>query len=150
MATQNIHRGNVLQVFNRIALGPPAVYQFLCMATTKSIKFATTLEDATVYDCDDPSKVPVRKSIPRQRMAELPISGKVDALRFATIRLAEEQAALINMRILVDLPLAQGGGYWQGDWWIESLEIGSTDNGIITFAASFKSDGLFPWTNAAS
>lgn len=149
MATQQIHAGTKFQIFNRISTGP-SVYEFLCMASTKAANFASEMEDATVYDCADPTKVPVRKSIVRKRMLDVPISGKVDALKFKALRDAEEDSTTLNLKIVIDVPLAQGGGYWSGDFRIESLEVASSDNGIVTFSAQLKSDGEYPWTDAAA
>ncbi len=150
MAKQLLHRGTLLQVFVRTAIGPPAVFDFLCPATSKGISMKTELEDATTIECSTPNAIPTSSYLPVKTMTDATISGRLDAIKIRPLREAFRLAQAINLRLLLDLPLASGGGSWQGDFWIESLDIATADNRMVTFSATLKGDGEVPWTNAAS
>lgn len=146
MATPTLLPGNRFRLYRES--GTPGTYTFVCIATTVTLTMSSDFEDATVPDCDTPTAIPTRKSIRRQRAWSLNFSGIVDADRFTDLRTDAEAEAAHSYQILVDKALADGGGTWTGDLFIESLEISKQDNGLVRFTAQARGDGALVWEDA--
>lgn len=127
----------------------PEVFAFLCIAQTKTITFTNEFEDATVPDCDTPLSTPARKSVLRSTSWGGSLAGVVDAKRFAVLEGDRKKVDPTNYQFLFDKPAADGGGTYTGPIFIESLQITSTNGGLVNFTMQFRGDGEVLWAPAA-
>ncbi|MCJ2132451.1 phage tail tube protein [Methylobacterium sp. E-045] len=148
MTSPNLLPGNRFRA-NRGNGATPEVFTFLCIAQTKTITFTNEFEDATVADCDKPLSVPSRKSVLRSTAWGGSIAGIVDAKRFAVLETDRKSETPINYQFIFDKPAADGGGTYTGPIFIESLQVTSTNNGMVNFTMQFRGDGEVVWAVAA-
>lgn len=61
------------------------------------------------------------------------------------------QGLSVNCQIWIDVPLADGGGYWHGAFVLPNFDVtGATQKQRSEFTCSMLSDGVIDWTDAAS
>ena len=127
-----------------------SAYVFICLAHSKGVTRSNSFESYMALDCDSPASPPVTKRHKTGSDWSMPFSGVMDAARFALLRAGADESASSQWRIVVDVPLADGGGQWDGAAWIENLEISSQNLGTVRFTANLVADGALPWTDATS
>lgn len=77
--------------------------------------------------------------------------GVLDPSDLATWRTWFLGATSRNCRVVVDLPLASGGGYYSGPFILTRFEnVSSKEEGLATFSLEMQSAGPITWTAAAS
>jgi predicted secreted protein len=54
-----------------------------------------------------------------------------------------------NIRVKVDVPGSDGGGYWQGAFHLSSFEITGTRKEVATNTVNLVSSGAVTWTDNA-
>jgi tail tube protein len=128
----------------------PEVFTFVCIAQTKGLTKTNEYEDATVPDCDNPTSIPNRKSIVRSHQWGLTFSGICDAKQFRVIDQDCDSETPINYQLLIDKPVAEGGGTWTGPIYFETLTVTSTNNGLVNFNATTRGDDKLTWLDAAA
>lgn len=127
--------------------GAPETYYFLCTVTTKGLNQTNEFDEAMLQDCDTPGLVPTRVSVPKGQTWSVSFSGKVDALRLQTIQNDMRDPKVRNYRLEIQGSGATGGGYFSCPARPETLNIESTDNGLVSFTATLRGEGDFPtWT----
>ncbi|KQP34303.1 hypothetical protein ASF27_01710 [Methylobacterium sp. Leaf102] len=148
MAAPNLLPGTRFRVLRGNG-ATPEVFAFVCIAQSKTITFTNEFEDATVADCEDPLKVPARKSVLRSTAWGGRIAGIVDAKRYAVLEADRKKEAPTNYQFLLDRSAAEGGGTFTGPIFTETLEISSQNNGLVNFTMQFRGDGEVVWAPVA-
>lgn len=149
MTTPTLLPGNRFRAYRGDSANPQN-YAFICLATSITLTLTNAYEDATVPDCDDPLKIPVRQSVLGSTSWGGRIAGQVDAVRLAKLRADAGSQTPIPYKFLVDQTLANGGGAWTGNVFVESLEITKNNNGIVAFTCQIRGDGPLVWTDATA
>ena len=130
--------------------GSPLAYKFFCLGTSLTLTITNSYEDATVADCDDPTGIPDRKSILSSRSWGGRIAGSVAADHLGDLRADAASETPIPYQFRVDPRDGVDAGNWAGDVFVESLEIGKSNNGIVSFTCQFRGDGPLAWNDGAS
>lgn len=147
MTTPTLLPGNRFRAY-RGDSGASPNWAFICLATSVTLTLTNAFEDATVPDCDDPLKIPVRQSVMSSTSWGGRIAGQVDATRLAKLRADAASQTPIPYQFKVDQAAGNGGGTWTGNVFVESLEIGKNNNGIVSFTCQFRGDGPLTWADA--
>lgn len=124
-------------------------YELICGLTAKSVTFSKEMNDFTVPDCDDPDKIVAVKRRARTKAMEVSGSGVYvtdDRERIEEWFADEEPRAA---RIEIDVPLADGGGRWQGDFHLSNHVVTGNDEDLIQAEMTILSDGEWEWVDAA-
>lgn len=145
MATPDLLPGNRFRAYRGIG----AQAEFVCLATSITLTITNAFEDATVADCDDPLKIPTRKSIKSSTSWGGRFAGSIAADHLADFRADVDSEVALPYTFKVDRNTA-GGGAWTGNVFIESFEIAKNNNGIVSFTAQFRGDGPLSWANASA
>ena len=130
----------------------PEVFGFPCGASTRQATFSKNTEDQALMDCDQPLDVPA--TVTRSGTStdtELSIEGKVAKQYWSAWRQWNDATGadeVKNIRILLDEPAADGGGYWQLKALLTNFQIGATDSGNVTFSATIMGAGQRTWVDA--
>ncbi|RVU17500.1 phage tail tube protein [Methylobacterium oryzihabitans] len=149
MTTPTLLPGNRFRAYRGDG-ATPTNWAFLCLGTSVTLTLTNAFEDATVPDCDEPLKIPVRKSVLSSTSWGGRIAGQVDATRLAKLRADAESQTPVLYQFRVDQSAANGGGAWTGTVFVENLEIAKTNNGIVGFTCQFRGDGALAWADAAA
>lgn len=152
MATPNLLPGNRFRIYRKDDTGTG--YTFVCTANAVALTRTNEFEDATLPDCATPTSIPARQSIVRSTQWGVRFSGPYDPKLNSTVRTDIENQALnqtpTTYQILIDRPLASGGGTYTGALWFESVEEGKTNNGMVTYTVTARGEGPLVWADAAS
>ena len=105
MTTPTLLPGNRFRAYRGDGANPQN-YAFICLATSITLTLTNAYEDATVPDCDDPLKIPVRQSVLGSTSWGGRIAGQVDAVRLAKLRADAGSQTPIPYKFLVDQTLA--------------------------------------------
>lgn len=149
MTTPTLLPGNRFRAYRGETPTAPN-WAFICLATSITLTLTNAFEDATVPDCDDPLKIPVRQSVLASTSWGGRIAGQVDAVRLAKLRADAGSTVPILYQFRVDQTAAAGGGAWTGNIFVENLEITKNNNGIVAFTCQLRGDGPLTWTDATS
>lgn len=139
-------RGTKLQVKRKNG----ASFDLVCMASTKGLTKTNTFDDATVLDCDNPDLAMNRRSILKQKSWSIDISGIADGHGFAVLDGDCNSETPVTYQFVNTLPMAAGGGTYQGDVWYENLAITTSDNGVVNFKGQLRGEGPLVFTAATS
>lgn len=148
MATPLLLPGNRFRAY-RSSGGAPETFVFICIAQSITLTISNEFEDATVADCDTPLSVPWRKSVLRSKSWSGRVAGAMDPARFANFRTDADSETPVRYQFMMDRTNAQGGGTWTGGIFIENLEIGKQNNGLVNWTAQFRGDDAVAWATAA-
>ncbi|KTS01973.1 hypothetical protein SB2_27990 [Methylobacterium radiotolerans] len=129
--------------------GSPLVYAFVCLGASITLTITNSYEDATVADCDNPVAIPDRKSILSSRSWGGRIAGSVAADHLDDLRADAASETPIPYQFRVDPKDGVDAGNWAGAVFVESLEIGKSNNGIVSFTCQFRGDGPLVWNTGA-
>lgn len=149
MAVPNLVPGYQFLLLRGNGDGPPETFTYLCTVTTRGLDETNEFDDAMLQDCDSPGLVPSRVSVPKGQTWQITFSGKVDATRLQVLQNDMRSAVLRTYQLQINFSGAQGGGYYQGEAYPETLKIESSENGITTFSGTLRGQGALPaWTAA--
>ena len=128
----------------------PETFAFPCGANARSVTFKNNLGEETVLDCDDPLGAPaaIQRWLESQDTT-MSITGRVakgDSL--AAWRAWSDDGVERNIRIMIDEPAVDGGGYYTVPAYLETLEMSSEGKGTVAFTASIMGSGTRVWTAA--
>lgn len=138
MASPDLVAGNLFRLYRET--DTPGTYEFVCLAQTVRLTRTNEYEDATVPECDAPTSIPNRKSTLRSRAWGLSFSGSSDAKRLEKVETDFATQVGRKYQILVDKTALLGGKTYTGTVLFESLEIGKTNNGIVSFTATVRGE----------
>lgn len=148
MATPDLLPGNLFRLY-RSAGGGPETFTFVCIATSRTLTQTAEFEDATVPDCTTPTSIPARKSIKRSTAWNLRFAGVMDAGKWANMRTDFDATSPQRYQIMVDKASASGGGTYTGAIWLETVEQGTENNGLVRFTIQARGDDTLTWAAAA-
>lgn len=127
----------------------PEVFGFTCGANSFGITLTNNLGEETVLDCDDPLDVPavIIRHLESQDTG-VNIAGMVTTEAWPTWRAWSDGGTEKNIRILLDEPAANNGGYWTLPAFLPTLELTKESSGKVRFTASISGAGQRVWTDA--
>lgn len=123
-----------------------------CALRTRGINFESTQSETAPLDCLDES-IPVgMKRVTVTKTATISGTGVVDPDDLATWRAYFTGGAAKNVRFQVAIPLADGGGYWQGPFILRVFELTAERDGegVVAFSLELISAGDITWTDASA
>ena len=130
----------------------PEVFAADCLInTSRGIQFQSDTTQTVMPDCDNPDD-PAWKSLQKDGLTAT-ISG---AGMLYTASLSEwftwfNSDNAKNVRFLLNVPLASGGGYWQGAFKLTDFQPQTDGNkDVATCSVTLVSDGPVTWTDAAA
>lgn len=132
----------------------PEVFAFPCGAGTRSITLTKNTGEEALLDCDDPLDVPA--AMTRWMVSDdtqVSFQGRVATESFATWRAWADSvgaSAIKNIKIMMDEPLASGGGSWELPAILTSFEMSTEGTGTTTFSATIQGAGRRVWTDASA
>jgi hypothetical protein len=132
---------------------PTETFAAPCALTTKGISFTADTSDSNVPDCDDPDLPSWVERVPRGFSAEISGGGR---LALGADNLGKwvtwwESGAAKNIRVKLDVPLADNGGHWAGRFVLTAFGIsGNEDDGKIGIEVTMQSDGEVVWVDASA
>lgn len=150
MAKPNTAKGTKLRLFMESAPGS-GVFTAFCGLTAKSINFQTNTNETVVPDCDNPDDPAWRELTKVSRFADISGSGLMDLLNARPRYWAAYNSAdAVNMRVEIDVPLAQGGGYWEGAFMVTGMNVGGNDGELVNVELAIGSSGEVAWVDAVA
>ncbi|CDZ43194.1 Hypothetical protein NGAL_HAMBI1146_59670 [Neorhizobium galegae bv. officinalis] len=129
----------------------PEVFAHACtINTSQDFTVEATTTDATEPNCADPDAPGwVLRSVDTLS-ASVNGAGTMDPMSYGTLRDKQLSGEPINVRVLIDLPLAQGGGWYAGRYIITSLGVAKEGKGYVSCTVALQSDGEVAWIDAAA
>lgn len=137
MASDNPLSGNRFNLY-RMVTGAPV---FVCTAVNTGLTQTKEFDDATMPDCDDPTAIPNRKSVVKMKSWSLSFGGKAVMAHYSDLKADYDSEGAVAYRVVANPLDGAGGGRWDGNIHIETLEMAKSDNGIVTFSATCRGDG---------
>ena len=129
----------------------PNVYEAPCsFNTTREVTFEAGVVETPSVDCDDPD-APAWIGRAVDTLSST-ISG-AGTLHTGDLEVWQGWFAsglAKSVRVKLDVPAADGGGDWQGDYILQSMGLAKEGRGYATFSAELISDGPIAWTDASS
>lgn len=127
----------------------PEVFSYNCtINTSQDFTIEGTTVDATEPNCEEPDAPAwVLRSIDTLS-AGINGAGTMDPLSYATLRDFMLAGQPFNVRVLLDLPSAQGGGHFAGRYVMTSLGIAKEGKGYVSATVALSSDGAITWVPA--
>jgi hypothetical protein len=128
-----------------------APYDMLAAAKSKTIQFVNNLGETTSHDVDDPESAPWRRSLVETRAWSMNLAGACDLKRLALLT-ADATTATTPSRYALQFQgsAANGAGTYEGDVWVENLQIQSQNMGIAEVTMQLRGDGAPVWTAAGA
>lgn len=116
--------------------------------TSQDFTVEATTVDATDPNCQNPDAPGwVLRSVDTLS-ASINGAGTMDPMSWARLRDVQLSGEPINARVLLDLPAAQGGGWYAGRFVITSLGIAKEGKGYVSCTVALQSDGEVKWVAA--
>lgn len=128
----------------------PEVFEAFCALTAKGINFQSQTNDFYVPDCDNPDDPAWREIAKAGLSATISGQGTLDLDANATYQAAFENENSSNYRVLINLSLAAGGGYWEGAFMLTTYEVTGNDGELVQANITLESDGPVSWVPAAA
>lgn len=129
---------------------PTEAFAWPCGANARSVTLTTNTGELEVLDCTDPLEAPsVLLRWSTSQDTSLQISGVVARESWDKWREWADSGLPRNIRVLMDIPAASGGGYWTLPALLTSLELSGEGKGKIAFTAQIAGAGQRVWTDAS-
>jgi hypothetical protein len=127
----------------------PEVFAAPCMINAaRGIAFDSTTNDQVVPDCDNPELAAwIERSIDGLT-ATITGSGVVDTAGLADFWDWYIGGVSKNIRVKVDVPAVDGGGYWSMAAVLQSFNVGGERKQNANFDCNILSDGPVVWVDA--
>lgn len=118
--------------------------------TSQDFTIEATTTDATDPNCLDPDAPGwVLRSVDTLSAA-INGAGTADVVSYGVLRKKALTGEPFNIRVLIDLPKAQGGGWYAGRFVITSLGLAKEGKGYLSSTVALQSDGVVAWVEAAA
>ncbi|MDR3512627.1 MAG: phage tail tube protein [Caulobacteraceae bacterium] len=128
----------------------PETFSAPCGFTKRSLKLSSQTSDTIVPDCDDPTIAAWTERNVSSLSGQVSGNGVTAMGSLSTWRAWFLSGQTKNIRILFNLPGAQGGGYFQGGAvltdWSHDADIKS-EGGRTQQSVTLDNDGLWAWTD---
>ncbi|WEK05775.1 MAG: phage tail tube protein [Candidatus Devosia phytovorans] len=127
----------------------PEVFTYNCtINTSQDFTIEGTTVDATEPNCEEPDAPAwVLRSIDTLS-AGINGAGTMDPMSFARLRDNMLSGEPFNVRVLIDLASAAGGGHFAGRYVATSLGIAKEGKGYVSATVALASDGAITWVPA--
>lgn len=133
------------------AVAGSGVYAVNCsINTTKEFTIEASTSDFVEPNCDDEQAPNWQGRVIDVLSAGINGAGTTDPVSFGVLRQLMLAAQPFNCRVKIDLPLAQGGGYFAGPYVMTSLGLAKEGKGIVSSTMAFASAGEIEWVDAAA
>jgi len=130
--------------------GSPEVFAAPCGFTERSLEFSADTNSTPVPDCDDPDAPIWSESDVTTLSATVTGQGVLAQEAHQIWRDWFLGGDVKNVRVLFDLPLAQGGGYYAGAAILTQFKVDSNYGDKIKISISLKNTSSWAWTDAAA
>lgn len=128
---------------------PTEVFTAQCGLTSKGISFSGDVNDVSVPDCDDPDAPAWAERTVATKSATVSGDGVLATDHREDWDEWFQSGVARNCRILIDIPLADGGGYYEGKFLLTTFTInGNQDDAKLTVEVEMQSDGPVVWVDA--
>src|SRR5690606_21295999 len=127
----------------------PEEFAHACTINTSqdfTIEASTT--EATAPNCEDPDAPGWVLRAVDTLSAGINGAGTMDTMSFAVLRDHMLSGTAFNVRVLLDLPSGQGGGYFEGRYVMTSLGLAKEGKGYVSATVALSSDGEVTWVPA--
>lgn len=124
----------------------PEVFAHSCtINTSQDFTIEATTVDATEPDCENPDAPGWVLRAVDTLSAGVNGAGTMDPVSFGVLRDVSLTGEPLNVRVLLDLPSAQGGGHFAGSYVITSLGIAKEGKGFVSCTIALQSNGKVTW-----
>lgn len=129
---------------------PTENFAHTCGANTYGIKLTNNLGETMVLDCDNPLDVPavLLRHLESQDTAAT-ISGTIAKSSLSTWRGWADNADTKNVKMLIDEPAVDGGGFYIVPMMLADLDIEKQGAGVVQFTAAISANGRREWADAS-
>lgn len=128
----------------------PEVFGFNCsINTSRDFTVEATTVDAATPNCTDPDAVTWISRAIDTMSAGISGEGTMDPISWGALRDRMLAAEPFRCRVTLDIPGAEGGGYFSGMFVMTSLGIAKEGRGFVSCSVELQSDGAITWTDAA-
>lgn len=127
---------------------PTEIFAHDCLINTaRGIKFTTETNEEIMPDCTAPDS-PSWKAVSKDGvMATISGAGKLNATSVSAFYAYLTGQNSKNVRVMINLTGANGGGYWQGAFHLTEFEARAGGNKeTVECQISLVSDGAVTWT----
>ncbi|MCA2372203.1 hypothetical protein ATU3B_11290 [Agrobacterium genomosp. 3 str. CIP 111-78] len=129
----------------------PEVFAHSCtINTSQDFTIEATMTESTDPNCENPDAPGwVLRSVDTLS-ANINGAGTADPVSYGVLRQKMLSGEPFNVRVLVDLPKAQGGGWYAGRYVMSSLGLAKEGKGYLSSTVALQSDGVVAWVEAAA
>ena len=126
----------------------PEVFTSPCGLTSRGLTFTKDLNDVTVPDCDDPDAPSWTERAVRTLSGEATGAGILAAEALPTWQDAFTSTDAGNVRVGINAPAADNGGYYAGRMHLSSFGVTGDLGDKLQVAVTLVSDGELVWVPA--
>lgn len=128
----------------------PEVFAAPCGLNARGINFSKETSDSTVPDCDDPEKPSWQERSVVSLSGTISGSGILALEALPTWREFFFSTDPKTVRVKLDAPLADNGGYWEGLFHCTSFNINGPNGEKIGVEIELQNDGEVLWVDASA
>lgn len=129
----------------------PETFAQPCALVSRGFNVAADTTDSDVPDCDNPDAPTWVQRTIRSFSGEISGEGVLALVSHATWRTWFLSGLAKNVRVKLDVPLADGGGYYAGAFLLTKFALsGNKGDGKVGVSITLVSDGVIAWVPAAS
>lgn len=134
------------------AVAGSGIYSVNCsINTTREFALEASTQDFVEPNCETPEAPGWQGRVIDVLSASINGAGTTDPVSFGILRDLFLAAEPFNIRVKLDIPLAAGGGYFQGPYLITNLGLAKEGGkGIVSSNMTFQSAGEVTWVDAAA
>jgi hypothetical protein len=151
MADAKTVRGTKLLIKVSDGASSPTFAHPCLINTDRGISFNADTNDVVIPDCSNPDLMAWAAREKVTLSAEITGAGTLNTPDtsdyFDWVTSADPKAVRVE---LGDVALADGGGYWSGNFHLTRFEVNGTRGNRAQCAITMQSDGSVTWTDAAS
>jgi predicted secreted protein len=119
-----------------------------CGINAKTINFQTNTNEEFIYDCDNLDTPPWRRLTKSGRFLSVTGTGQLDSEALERYQEAYDDDDAVNAQIQIDVPAADGGGYWTAALMLTNFNITGNNGETTTVEISLESSGPVTWVPA--
>lgn len=149
MAQPKVIRGSKFLIMLGNGAGTE-VFAAPCALNSKGINLSADTNDTNIPDCDTPDAATWTGRVISALSAGVSGSGTLALESLATWRTWFLSAASKNIRVKVDVPLADGGGHFAMAAVLTSFNLGANQSEYATIEIEIQSDGGVTWVPASA
>lgn len=129
----------------------PETFAHSCtINTSQDFTIEASMTESTDPNCENPDAPGwVLRSVDTLS-ANINGAGTTDPVSYGVLRQKMLSGEPFNVRVLMDLPKAQGGGWYAGRYVMSSLGLAKEGKGYLSSSVALQSDGEVKWVEAAA